>query len=65
MQPRKNWTMLQALIYLIIALKVEVDKLDINKLLNVPTSLNNFRTKVHDLDVGKLKTIHVDFKNTG
>ena len=31
----------------------EVDKLDINKLLNFPTSLNNFKAKVSDLDVGK------------
>ena len=37
-----------------IALKTEVDKLDINKLTNVPTSLNNLKTKVDDLDVGKL-----------
>ena len=28
-----------------IALKAEVDKLDINKLVNVPTSLNNFLKK--------------------
>ena len=28
-----------------IALKAEVDKLDINKLLNVPTSLNNKKQK--------------------
>ena len=35
-----------------IALKAEVDKLDINKLKNVPTSLNNLKTKVNDLDVG-------------
>ena len=40
-----------------IALKVEVDKLDINKLVNVPTSLNNLITKVDDLDVGKLKAL--------
>ena len=39
------------------ALKVEVDKLDINKLTNVPTTLNNLKTKVDDLDVGKLKTV--------
>ena len=36
-------------------MKAEVDKLDINKLVNVPTSLNNVKTKVDDLDVGKLK----------
>ena len=29
---------------------------------NVPTSLNNLRAKVNDLDVGKLKTVPVDFK---
>ena len=36
-----------------IALKAEVDKLD----LDVPTSLNNLKTKVEDLDVGKLKLL--------
>ena len=44
------------------ALKAEVDRLDINKLVNVPTSLNNLKTKVDDLDVGKLKTVPVDMK---
>ena len=44
-------------------MKAEVDKLDINKLVNVPTSLNNLKTKVDDLDVGKLKTVHEDLKN--
>ena len=43
-------------------MKAEVDKLDINKLVIVPTSLNNLKTKVHDLDVGKLKTFPVDLK---
>ena len=43
-------------------MKAEVDKLDINKLVNVPTSLNNLKTKVDDLDVGKLKTVPVDLK---
>ena len=33
-----------------IALKAEVDKLDINKLVNVPTSSNNLKPKVDDLD---------------
>ena len=41
-----------------IALNAEVDKLDINKLTNVPNSSNNL--KVDDLDVGKLKTAPVD-----
>ena len=45
-----------------IALKAEVDKLDINKLTNVPTSLNNLETIVDDLDVGKLKTVPGDLK---
>ena len=45
-----------------IDLKAEVDKLDINKLTNVPTSLNNLETIVDDLDVGKLKTVPGDLK---
>ena len=43
----------------LIALKAEVGKLDINKLANVPTSLNDFKTKVDDLGFGKLKTVPV------
>ena len=43
-----------------IALKAEVDKPDINKLVHVRTSLNNLIAKVDDLDVGKLKTVTVD-----
>ena len=34
-------------------LKDEVDKLDINKLTNVLTSLNNYKTNVDHLDVDK------------
>ena len=45
-----------------IALKSEVDKLDINKLVNFPTSLNNLKTKVYDLDVAKLKSISLDLQ---
>ena len=45
-----------------IAFKAEVDKLDINELINVPTSSNNLKTNVDDLDVGKLKTAPVDLK---
>ena len=45
-----------------IALNAEVDKLDINKLVNVPTGLNNIKTKVNKLDHGKLKTVPVTFK---
>ena len=43
-------------------MKAEVGKLDINKLTNVPTSLNNLKTKVDDLDVGTLKTVPTDLK---
>ena len=43
-------------------MKAEVDKLDINKLVNVPTSLNNVKTKVDDLDVGKLKIVPAGLK---
>ena len=45
-----------------IALKDEVDKLDINKLVNVPTSLNTLKTNVDDLYVGKLKAVPVDLE---
>ena len=45
-----------------IALKAEVDKLDINKLVNVPTSLSNLKTEIDDLDVGKLKTVPLDLR---
>ena len=46
-----------------IALKADFVKLDINKLVNVPTSLNNLKAKVYDLVVGKLRTVSVDLKN--
>ena len=45
-----------------IALRAEVNKLDINKLTNVPTSLNNLNTKVDELNVCKLKAVPVNFK---
>ena len=45
-----------------ISLKAEVDKLDIIKLTNVPTSLNNLKSKVGDSDVGKLKIVLADLK---
>ena len=44
-------------------MKTEIGKLDINKLVNVPTSFNNLKTKVDDLDVAELKTIPIDLKN--
>ena len=37
--------------------------LDINKLVNGPTSLNNLKTKGDDLDAGKLKNVPVGLKN--
>ena len=39
-----------------------MDILDGNKLVNVLTCLNNLKTKVDDLDVGKLKTVPVNLK---
>ena len=35
------------------SLKPDVDKLDIDKLKNVPTGLNSLKSKVHKLDVDK------------
>ena len=43
-------------------MNAEVDKLDIIKAVNVPTSLNNLKTKVDDLNVGKLITVSRDLK---
>ena len=37
-----------------------VDKLDIDKLKNVPNNLNNFKGKVDKLDVHKLVSVPVD-----
>ena len=45
-----------------IALKAEVDELDINKFFNVPTALNNLWTKIYDLDGDKFKIVSVDLK---
>ena len=42
-----------------IALKDDVSKLDIAKLVNFLTSLNSLKIKVDNLDVGKLKTVHL------
>ena len=44
-------------------MKAEVGKLDINTLVDVQTILNNIKTKVDDLDVVRLNTVFVDFKN--
>ena len=45
-----------------VALNAEVDKLDIAKLVNIPSSLNNLKTNVDDLDVGKLKIVPGNLK---
>ena len=47
----------------LIDLKAEVEKIDINELVNALTSFNNLKAKVDDLDVDKLKTVPVDLKN--
>ena len=41
-------------------LKSDVDKLDIDKLKNVPTNLSNLKTEVDKLDVDKLVTVLLD-----
>ena len=43
-------------------MKAAVDKFDINKLVHVPTNLNNLKAKVDHLDVGKLETLLVNLK---
>ena len=45
-----------------IALKAEVDKIDINKLVKVLSRLTSLKTKLDDLDVDKLKTVSVDLR---
>ena len=45
-----------------IVLKAEVEKLDINRFVNVLTGLNDLKTKVDELDVGELETLPVDLK---
>ena len=45
-------------------MKAEVKKLAINILVNVLTSLNNLKIKVDDLNVGKLKTVPIDLKDS-
>ena len=43
-------------------MKAEADKLYINQLTYVPTSLNNLKTNVDYIEVGKMKTVLVDLK---
>ena len=42
-------------------MRAEFDKPD-NKFDSVPTSLNNLKTKVDDLDIDELKTVPVELK---
>ena len=42
------------------SLKPNVDKLDIDKLKNIPTNLSNLKSKVDKLDVDKLVLVPVD-----
>ena len=44
-------------------MKAGVEKLVINKWVNVSASLNNLKAKVDYLDVDKLKTVPIDLKN--
>ena len=37
-------------------------RLDINKLVNVPTILNNLKTKLDDLNAAKSKTVPIDLR---
>ena len=41
-------------------LKSNVEKLDINKIKNVPTNLSNLESKVYKLDVDKLVCLSID-----
>ena len=43
-------------------MKAEVEKVDINKLVNVPICMNNSKIKVNDLDADKLRTVLVNSK---
>ena len=41
----------------------QVGRLDINKLVNIPTSFNNLKTKVNYSDLSKLRQVPIDLKN--
>ena len=43
-------------------MKAGINKLDINKLINFPTSLNNLKTKADGFGVAQLKAPPVDLK---
>ena len=40
-------------------MKFDLGKLNIDKFINVPTSLNNLETKINGLYAGKLKTVPI------
>ena len=42
-------------------MKIQVDKLKLNKLGNVQTGVNSLKTKIDDLDVCKSETVPVRF----
>ena len=44
-------------------LKSNVDKLDIDKLINIPTNLSYLKSKVDKLDVDDLVPVPVDLRN--
>ena len=41
-------------------MKVEVDKLDINELVNITTNLDNLKAKVDELNVDNMKNVPID-----
>ena len=43
--------------------KTKIDKLVINKRTNFTTSLDNLKTKINNLDFGKLKTVPENLRN--
>ena len=46
----------------LVALKVVIDKLDLDKLVNDPTDLNNLNTEVDNLYAGTFITVALDLK---
>ena len=44
-------------------LKSDVDKLDIDKLKNIPSNFSNLKNKVDKLDIGKLETTPLDLSD--
>ena len=47
----------------LVNLKSDADKLDIDKLKNIPNNLSNLQSEVDKLDIGKLETASVDLEN--